>query len=63
MISQEALEKYKTIYRNKFGKDISDQDALEQAIKLLTLVKAVYKPMTVAEYDQIQKRREETNPR
>lgn len=60
MISKELLEKYKAIYRKKTGKDISDQDASEQAIKLLTLVKAVYKPMTVKDYELVQKRRRET---
>lgn len=45
MISPEALEKYKVIYRSKFGKDISDQEALDQAIKLLTLVDIVYRPV------------------
>lgn len=59
MISQEMLEKYKTIYQNKFGKAISDQEVLEQAAKLITLVKAVYKPMTKEEFKQLEKRRKE----
>jgi hypothetical protein len=59
MISQEDLEKFKAIYKNKFGIDLPDQDALEKATKLLTLVKAVYRPMTKEENDMVQKRREE----
>ena len=47
------LEKYKTIYRKKFGKDISDDGALTQATKLVTLIKAVYKPMTKEEFKQL----------
>lgn len=58
--SKETLEKYKTIYRKKFGKDISDQEALEQATKLITLVKAIYKPMTKEEFGQLERRRKET---
>lgn len=59
MISQEALEEFKAIYKKQFGIDLSDQDALEKATKLLTLMKLVYKPMTKEEYDMVQKRRKE----
>ena len=60
MISKEDLEKFKEIYRKQFGKDISDQKALESAIKLLTLMKIIYKPMTQEDFDRLQKRRRET---
>jgi hypothetical protein len=60
MISKEALEKFKRIYKKKLGKDLSDQDALEKATKLLRLVEIIYKPMTQEDYDKLQKRREET---
>ncbi len=45
MISKEALEEYKTIYKAQFGKDVSDADALEQAINLLTFMNAIYRPI------------------
>ena len=45
MVSKEALEEYKRIYKDQFGKDISDEKALDQAIKLLTLVDMVYRPI------------------
>jgi rubrerythrin len=60
MISKEHLDKFKELYKKKTGKDISDQDALESATKLINLVKAVYKPMTKDDYDKVQKRRMET---
>jgi hypothetical protein len=60
MISKERLEEFKKIYKKKFGKDISDQDALEQATKLMRLMEIIYKPMTQEQYDQLQKRRKET---
>lgn len=60
MISGEALEKFKAIYKKRFGKDISDEYALESATKLLNLVKLIYKPMTEREMKMIEKRREET---
>lgn len=45
MITNEQLEKYKQIYKKQHGKDISDQEAMEQATKLLRLLQLVYKPM------------------
>jgi hypothetical protein len=60
MLDNEFLDKYKQIYKKKFHKDISDQEALEQATKLLCLVKAIYKPMTKEDYKKLQRRREET---
>lgn len=60
MISKESLEKFKELYKKHFGKEISDQEALESATKLLTLVKAIYKPMTQEDFDRLQKRRRET---
>ncbi len=44
-ISKEALEEYKAIYKKEFGKDISDKEALKQAIRLLTLMKIIYRPI------------------
>ena len=60
MISEEVLEKFKTIYQKRFRKNLSDQDALEKATKLLRLVEIIYKPMTQEQYDTLQKRRKET---
>lgn len=45
MISEKALKEFKTIYKRKTGKDTSDQETLESATKLITLVKAVYRPI------------------
>jgi hypothetical protein len=43
MITQPQLEKFKTLYKNHFGEELSDQEALEQATKLLRLVEIVIK--------------------
>jgi hypothetical protein len=59
MISNEQLRKFKTIYKKRFNIELSDQDALESATKLLALMKIVYKPITKEEYDLVQKRRKE----
>ncbi|HEY4505807.1 MAG TPA: hypothetical protein VJG67_03910 [Candidatus Paceibacterota bacterium] len=45
MLSKKALEDFKKIWREQFGEDISDEKATEQGIKLLTLFRAIYKPI------------------
>ncbi len=60
MISKERLEEFKKIYKKRFKKDITDEEALRQATSLLRMVELVYKPMTVKEYEVLQKRRLET---
>ena len=60
MISKEQLEKFKKLYKKYFKKDISDQEALGQGIRLVRLMELIYKPMTEGEYNRLQKRREET---
>jgi len=60
MISPKGLKKFKQLYRKHFGMEIDDQTALDKGIRLVNLIKAVYKPMTEAEYENLQKRRKET---
>ncbi len=44
MVSEKALEEFREIYRKKFGKELSEKDALDKALRLLNLYKAVYGP-------------------
>ena len=60
MILKEQLEEFKKIYKKRFKKDITDEEALRQATSLLRMVELVYKPMTVKEYEALQKRSKET---
>lgn len=59
MISDEQITKYQTLYKNRYGKDISREEAYEQGVKLIRLVELTYTPMTEAEYQQLQERRRE----
>ncbi|MDD2785995.1 MAG: hypothetical protein PHS79_03825 [Patescibacteria group bacterium] len=45
MISNEALQEFKKIWREQFGEDITDAKALEEGINLLTLFNAIYRPI------------------
>jgi hypothetical protein len=60
MISEKALKEYKTIYKKEYGIDLSDKEALEQATRLLNLMKIIYRPISKDDYEKLQKRREET---
>ena len=63
MLSKEQFEEYKRIYKEEFGEEKfnsrTEAQLLEEAIKLITLMKIIYKPMTQEEYDRVQSRRKE----
>ena len=60
MLSDEQITKFQTLYKNRFGKNISREEAYEKGAKLIRLVELIYKPMTEKEYKMVQKRRKET---
>ena len=45
MLSRQALNDFKSIYKQEFGEDISDQEAKEKGEKLLKLFGIIYKPI------------------
>jgi len=44
-LSKKAIDEYKEIYKRKFGEEITDQEAYEQASNLLRLFKVIYRPL------------------
>lgn len=60
MLSTEQITQFQTLYKNRFGKEISREEALEKGAKLIRLVEIIYKPMTEEEYQKLQERRKET---
>ena len=61
MLSDKQITEYQTLYKNRFGKEISREKAYEQGIKLIRLIELIYKPMTKNEYKQLQERRKKIN--
>jgi hypothetical protein len=59
-LKDKQIKKFQMIYKNLLGKEISKKEARDKGIQLVRLLGLVYKPMTVNEYNQIQKRREKT---
>ena len=45
MLSNEALQEFKEIWRKEFGSDLPDDLAVEEAINLLTMFDAIYRPI------------------
>jgi len=60
MLSDEQIIKYQTLYKNRFGKEISREVAYEQGATLIRLMELIYKPMSETEYQQLQERRQQT---
>lgn len=56
MISKKALEEFKEIYKDEIGEDISDEEALDEAINLLTLMDKIYRPIKKAWLEEFEKR-------
>jgi len=61
VLSDKEITEFQTIYKARFGKEISREDAIEKGIKLLRLIEIIYKPMTEKEYQQLQERRKQIN--
>lgn len=61
VLDDEQIRKFQTLYKSRFGKEISREEAYEKGAKLVRLMELIYKPMTEDEYKQLQKRRKETD--
>lgn len=45
MLSKQALEEFRTIYLNQYGKELSCADAMKQANSLMSLYKTILSPL------------------
>jgi len=45
MLSAQALQEFKEIWKQEFGEEISSDLAIEEGINLLTMFNAVYRPI------------------
>lgn len=48
MLPKEAIEEFKTIYKEVFNEEMSDEDALVRANKLIDLYRAIFESLTQA---------------
>lgn len=45
MLSKEAINEFKQIYKEEYKVELPDINAMEEATKLLMLMKTIYKPI------------------
>jgi len=45
MVTAQALQEFKQIYKEEFGIELTDQVALDKAERFLMLMKAIYQPI------------------
>ena len=50
VISDEQLEKFRSIYKAYYGAEIPKDKAYEEAVKLVSLIQLIYQPMTREEF-------------
>ncbi len=50
MISKESLEKFKQLYKEYFKEELSNDEALRRATRLLNLYRAIYAPFLLEGY-------------
>jgi hypothetical protein len=63
VLSDEQVETFRKLHFKRFEREISKEDAYEQGIKLISILKLIYKPLALEEYEAIQKRRLEMLPK
>jgi hypothetical protein len=62
MLLDSNILKFQQIYKEEFGTEISKEEAIEEGLKLLSLMTQVYKPMTLEESVKIDLHRNAVKP-
>ncbi len=58
-ISEAQLTTFKALYKQHFGEELSQEDVLEKALKLVRMMQLIYKPITKEQYQQVIKRQQQ----
>lgn len=59
MITDQQITKFQMLYENRFGEEISKDEALRKGLRLLRLIKTLYEPMTPEEFERLKNRKAE----
>ena len=51
-LTDQQITKFQELYRARFGREISREDAYEQGIKLTRLISIIYEPMTEQDWNK-----------
>ena len=60
MLTDQQITKFQAIYKARFHKDLSREEAVEKGLKLVRMMQLIYKPMTEIDYQKLQERRRQT---
>lgn len=52
--TDDQIAKFKSIYKQRFGHDLTSAEARERGMSLLRIVKFAYQPITQAELDALE---------
>ena len=57
---EKYIPQYQAAYKKYYGKEISNQDALDGVIRLFNFTKAIFKPIPKEEYEKWMKEEKES---
>lgn len=60
LMTDKHIKEFQEMYTRNFGVVLTDAEALEELLALLSLVKATYKPMSESQFVRLQQRRRQT---
>jgi len=63
MLTAQQVKRFQEIYNRNFGVSISSKEAYEEGIRLVNLIKTIYRPISELEYKRLKERRGELNNR
>jgi hypothetical protein len=52
VLSGKHISSFQNLYKVEFEEDISEEEAYTQAVKLIELVRSIYKPITKEDYNK-----------
>lgn len=52
MISAEALHAFRQIWKDEFGEEVADEVAVEEAVNLLAMFDAIYRPLRQSDINE-----------
>jgi hypothetical protein len=58
-LTDEQLSDFKKLYKERFGTELTDEEANEKGLKAVRLMELIYKPMTRKEYECVTERQEQ----
>ena len=59
-LTDQQVTKFQALYKARFNQEISREKAYDMGIKLVRMMQIIYKPMTVADFEELQERRRQT---